>query len=322
LRRAAVILLCLAVFAMLALTLSVACGSSGCGSAVDQIYFSLRLPRVAAAFVVGGLLSLAGALMQVLLRNPLADPYVLGLSGGSAAGALLALLAARHIGLTGNGVAAFGAAAGSGLAVLLLFGLARQALRRLPTVAQHGGHRLILTGVMIAAGFGAIVTLALTLAPDAQLRGMLFWLMGDLEDALGLTPAAILLLLILLWGVCNARQLNLLSHGEGFAQLLGVSVVRLRFLTLVAASLATAAAVSVAGTIGFIGLVVPHAVRLLIGNDQRLLLPASVISGGAVLTLADLAARTVVAPTQLPVGVITALVGVPVFLWLLSRSRA
>ncbi|MFJ2987861.1 FecCD family ABC transporter permease [Collimonas sp. NPDC087041] len=321
-RRAAVILCCLAVFAMLALALSASCGSSGCRLVADQIFLSLRLPRVAAAFIVGGLLSLAGALMQVLLRNPLADPYVLGLSGGSAAGALVALLAAGHFGFMGDGVAAFGAAVGAGLAVLLLFGLARQALRRLPTVAQHSGHRLILTGVMIAAGFGAIVTLALTLAPDGQLRGMLFWLMGDLEDGHFLLPAALLLFLLLLWSVFNARQLNLLAHGEGFAQLLGVPVVRLRLLTLAAASLATAAAVTVAGTIGFIGLVVPHAIRLLVGNDQRILLPASVMTGGAVLALADLAARTVVAPTQLPVGVITALVGVPVFLWLLSRSRA
>lgn len=313
---------------MLALALSVSCGSSGCGLAADQIYLSLRLPRVAAAFIVGGLLSLAGALMQVLLRNPLADPYVLGLSGGSAAGALLALLVAGQIGqfgqfrFMGDSAAAFGAAVGAGLAVLLLFGLARQALRRLPTVAQHSGHRLILTGVMIAAGFGAVVTLVLTLAPDGQLRGMLFWLMGDLEDGRFLTPAALLLFLLTVWSVCNARQLNLLAHGEGFAQLLGVPVVRLRLLTLGAASLATAAAVTVAGTIGFIGLVVPHAIRLLVGNDQRVLLPASVMAGGAALALADLAARTVVAPTQLPVGVITALVGVPVFLWLLSRSRA
>jgi len=324
LRRAILILLCLTAAAGLALSLAVLCGSSGCGRplAADQIYFSLRLPRALTAFIVGGLLALAGALMQVLLRNPLADPYVLGLSGGSAAGALTALLAASHFGFMGDTAAALGAAFGAGLAVLLLFGLARQALRRLPSVAQHSGHRLILTGVMIAAGFGAIVTLVLTLAPDAQLRGMLFWLMGDLEDGRLLLPAALLLLLLLCWSVFKAQQLNLLARGEGFAQLLGVPVLRLRWTTLAAASLATAAAVTVAGTIGFIGLVVPHAIRLLVGNDQRILLPASVLAGGAALALADLAARTVVAPTQLPVGVITALVGVPVFLWLLSRSRA
>ncbi|AIY43163.1 Vitamin B12 ABC transporter [Collimonas arenae] len=324
LRRAILILCCLTAVAGLALSLAVVCGSSGCGRPLvaDQIYLSLRLPRALTAFIVGGLLALAGALMQVLLRNPLADPYVLGLSGGSAAGALSALLVASHFGFTGDSAAALGAALGAGLAVSLLFGLARQALRRLPSVAQHSGHRLILTGVMIAAGFGAIVTLVLTLAPDAQLRGMLFWLMGDLEDGRLLLPAAVLLALLLLWSVFNAQQLNLLARGEGFAQLLGVPVLRLRWMTLAAASLATAAAVTVAGTIGFIGLVVPHAIRLLVGNDQRILLPASVLAGGAALALADLAARTVVAPTQLPVGVITALVGVPVFLWLLARSRA
>jgi iron complex transport system permease protein len=324
LRRAILILCCLTAVAGLVLSLAVLCGSSGCGQplAADQIYLSLRLPRALTAFTVGGLLALAGALMQVLLRNPLADPYVLGLSGGSAAGALSALLVASRFGYMGDAAAAFGAALGAGLAVLLLFGLARQALRHLPDVGQHSGHRLILTGVMIAAGFGAIVTLVLTLAPDGQLRGMLFWLMGDLEDGRLLLPAAVLLLLILIWSTLNARQLNLLARGEGFAQLLGVPVLRLRLLTLCAASLATAAAVTVAGTIGFIGLVVPHAIRLLVGNDQRILLPASVLAGGAALALADLAARTVAAPTQLPVGVVTALVGVPVFLWLLARSRA
>lgn len=319
--RTILILCCLVACSVLILSFAVFCGSSGCTRSLlnDPIYLSLRLPRAASAFIVGGLLALAGALMQVLLRNPLADPYVLGLSGGSAAGALSALLVAGHFGLLSDGFAAFGAAFGSGVAVLLLFGLTGQALYRFP-VGSHA-YRLILTGVMLAAGFGAIVTLALTLAPDIQLRGMLFWLMGDLEDSRWLLPAAVLLVLILGWSMRHAQQLNLLARGEGFAQLLGVPVLRLRVSTLCAASLASAAAVTVAGTIGFIGLVVPHAMRLLFGNEQRLLLPTSVLVGGAMLALADLAARTVVAPTQLPVGVITALIGVPVFLWLLSRSN-
>ncbi len=207
------------------------------------------------------------------------------------------------------------------VALALLFGLVRQSMRQLSVVRFAAGHRLILTGVMIAAGFGALITLMLTLAPDAQLRGMVFWLMGDLEDSRFVGPAWIVLMLAAAWALRNAGQLNLLGRGEGFAQLLGVPVVRLRIATLCVASLATAAAVTVAGTIGFIGLVVPHAVRLAIGNDQRILLPASMLAGGALLTLADLAARTVVAPTQLPVGVITALIGVPVFLWLMARSR-
>lgn len=324
-RRRVRMILLLSVLAVLALVLSVSCGSSGCSATAlwsgDRIYVLLRLPRVVAAFTVGGLLALAGVLMQVLLRNPLADPYVLGLSSGSAAGTLLALLAAAHFGVVQDGAVALGAALGAGLAVLLLFGLTQQALRHVPMVAQHASHRLILSGVMIAAGFGAVVTLALSVAPDTQLRGMLFWLMGDLDNVRFLPLAAVALPLLLAWGVCNANQLNLLARGDGYAQLLGVPVVRLRMLTLCIASFATAVAVMVAGTIGFIGLVVPHAIRLVFGNDQRLLLPASVFVGGSTLALADLVARTVVAPTQLPVGVITALIGVPVFLYLLSRSR-
>ncbi len=324
LRRAIAILFGLAVLAALALGVSTLCGSTGClhASLDSDLVRMLRLPRVLAAFAVGGLLAVSGALMQVLLRNPLADPYVLGLSGGAAAGALLAMLGALQIGLAPDGAAGIGAATGAAAAVLLLFGLARRPLRHLSLGPQVVGHRLILTGVMIASGFGALITLLLSLAPDAQLRGMIFWLLGDLEGHRYLAPAWIVLVAALCWAVFNARKLNMLARGESFAQLLGVPVLRLRVTTLCVASIATAAAVTVAGTIGFVGLVVPHAIRLLFGNDQRLLLPAAALAGGSVLTLADLAARTVVAPTQLPVGVITALAGVPVFLWLLSRSRA
>jgi iron complex transport system permease protein len=322
-RRAITILLGLIVLAVLALAVSAMCGSTGCMlvPASDEVIWMLRVPRVFAAFAVGGLLAVAGALMQVLLRNPLADPYVLGLSGGAAAGALLAMLAALYLGAAAEGMGGIGAALGAGIAMLLLFGLAHQPLRRLPVAPFVVGHRLILTGVMIASGFGAIITLVLSLAPDAQLRGMIFWLLGDLEGTTFILPAWIVLAAATLWAVANAKALNLLARGESFAQLLGVPVARLRMTTLFVASFATAAAVTAAGTIGFVGLVVPHAIRLIFGNDQRILLPACVLAGGSALTLADLAARTVVAPTQLPVGVITALVGVPVFLWLLSRSR-
>ncbi|MDB5727163.1 MAG: hmuU [Noviherbaspirillum sp.] len=323
-RRAITILLGLGILAALALAVSALCGSTGCmlSPANHELIWMLRVPRVLAAFAVGGLLSLAGALMQVLLRNPLSDPYVLGLSGGAAAGALSAMMVALYLGIGQEGMAGAGAAVGAGIAVLLLFGLVHQPLRRLPAAPFAAGHRLILTGVMIASGFGALVTLLLSLAPDAQMRGMVFWLMGDLEGNRFIMPAWLILLAAIGWAVIHARQLNLLARGESFAQLLGVPVVRLRVMTVCVASVATAAAVSAAGTIGFVGLVVPHAIRLMFGNDQRILLPASVLAGGSVLTLADLMARTVVAPTQLPVGVITALAGVPVFLWLLSRSRA
>ncbi|WP_197034843.1 iron ABC transporter permease [Herbaspirillum sp. RV1423] len=325
-RRAIGILSCLAVLAGLALVLAGMCGSTGClrpgGDSADAaMLLQLRVPHALTAFTVGALLAMAGALMQVLLRNPLAEPYVLGVSGGSAAGALVATLAAGYASLPRQNIAAVGAVMGAGLAVILLFGLVGKSLRRLPLSPMAAGHRLLLTGVMLAAGFGAVITLVLTLAADSQLRGMVFWLMGDLEDSRFLPVAAMIAVLVLLWSTWNAPRLNLLARGESFAQLLGVPVVRLRVATLCAASLATAAAVTMAGTIGFVGLVVPHGLRLLIGNDQRVLLPAAALAGGGGLALADLAARTVVAPTQLPVGVITALIGVPLFLWLLSRSR-
>lgn len=323
-RRAILLLFCLTVLACLALALASACGSTGClGSAGGDtaMLLQLRVPRALTAFVVGALLALAGALMQVLLRNPLAEPYVLGVSGGSAAGALLAMLLAASGGFARHHLAIAGALLGAALAVSLLFGLTGKSLRSVPLSPMAAGNRLLLTGVMLAAGFGAVITLVLTLAADAQLRGMVFWLMGDLEYSGFLPVAALVMAAVLLWSLWNAPRLNLLARGESFAQLLGVSVVRLRIESLCAASLATAAAVTMAGTIGFVGLVVPHGLRLLIGNDQRLLLPASALAGGTALMLADLAARTVAAPTQLPVGVITALIGVPLFLYLLSRSR-
>lgn len=325
-RRAILLLLCLTLLAMLAFVLSSVCGSTGClnlsdGSSDVAMLLQLRVPRALTAFVVGALLAMAGALMQVLLRNPLAEPYVLGVSGGSAAGALLAMLLAVSTSFGRQNVSAIGAVMGAALAVALLFGLTGKSLRRLPLSPMAAGNRLLLTGVMLATGFGAVITLVLTLAADSQLRGMVFWLMGDLEYSHFLPVAALVMLLVLLWSVWNAPRLNLLARGESFAQLLGVSVVRLRIESLFAASLATAAAVTMAGTIGFVGLVVPHGLRLLIGNDQRVLLPAAALAGGTGLMLADLAARTVVAPTQLPVGVITALIGVPLFLYLLSRSR-
>lgn len=325
-RRLLCLLGALLLLSALALAAASLCGSTGClrpSASADTVslMLSLRVPRALTAFAVGALLALAGALMQVLLRNPLADPYVLGLSGGAAAGALLAMLAALQFGLPARAVTAPGALLGAGIAVLLLFGLVRRPLRELSISPLLSSQRLLLTGVMLAAGFGAIISLSLSIAPDSQLRGMVFWLIGDLDDARLLPLAATVLLLALLWAVRSAASLNLLARGESFAQLLGVPVLRLRIMTLCAASAATAAAVAMAGTIGFVGLVVPQALRLLVGNDQRLLLPASVLAGGAALTLADLLARTVAAPTQLPVGVITALVGVPVFLWLLARSR-
>jgi len=189
------------------------------------------------------------------------------------------------------------------------------------TLNVYTGVRLILTGVMISAGCGALISLLLSLSDDTGLRGAMFWLMGDLDTTELIWPVWLVLLLSLAWSCRHASVLNVLSHGDLTAHLLGLPVKRLRITALLVASTTAAAAVSVAGAIGFVGLVVPHALRLLMGNDQRRLLPASVLAGGAALCLADLAARSVIAPVQLPVGVITAMVGVPLFLVLLSRSR-
>jgi len=283
------------------------------GSAGD-IVLNLRLPRALAAFGVGALLALAGAMMQVLLRNPLAEPYLMGISGGAAVGALSMLLIGASL-LWVHVAAAVGAAA----AVLLVLALARHDFAQ--GVGHDGSPRLLLTGVIIAAGCGAIVTLILSISPDNKLRGMLFWLMGDFNGVDRWQPALGGALLALLLMLPEARGLNAMSRGALVAQTLGVNVRALRFRLYAVASIATALAVTTAGTVGFIGLIVPHAVRLITGNDQRILLPASALGGGMLLVLADTLARTVVAPVQLPVGVVMALIGVPAFLYLLLRQH-
>lgn len=328
-RRAVLIWLVLAGAAVAAFALALFAGSSRIGplellqalfapgdTLAGEIVNRLRLPRALAAFATGGLLALAGALMQVLLRNPLADPYVLGLSGGAAVGAIAAMLAGL-----GAIFVDLGAAAGALLAIVLVFALARRDFAHQQMFgALDASPRLLLTGVMIAAGWTAIITLMLTLAPEAKLRGMLFWLMGDLNGAESWAPALCVLAAALAVSYPVARDLNVLLRGEALAHALGVRVAPLRRLIYVLASVATALAVTTAGAIGFVGLVVPHALRLALGNDQRVLLPASALAGGTLLLLADTAARTLLAPQQLPVGVITALVGVPAFMLLLLRN--
>ena len=322
-RRALLLLALLTLLSVASIVVSLAAGSfavpfgdvlaalAGADNASRAIVVGLRLPRALAGFACGGLLALAGAPMQVLLRNPLADPYVLGISGGAGVGALLALLLGLA-GLAVPGLAFVGALA----AMLLVFGLA------------HGDGswtqtRLLLTGVVVASGCGAVVALILTLAPEQKIHGMLFWLMGDLSQAgqaASAGSALAMLLVSLTVTLPFARELNLLARGAEQALTLGVAVPSLRRVVYVVASLATAVAVTTAGSIGFVGLVVPHLVRLAIGNDQRLLLPAAALAGGSLLVLADTLARTVVAPIQLPVGVLTALIGVPAFLYLLGRK--
>ncbi len=282
------------------------------GSAADTAttaILDLRLPRALAAFAVGGMLALAGALLQVLLRNPLADPYVLGISGGAAVAALGALL----LGLGGLWVNT-GAFVGALAAMFLVFGLSRAG-------GAWTSSRLLLTGVVLAAGFGALVSLLLALAPQAPLAGMVFWLLGDLgysrTPELGLFVLAAGLAL----AMALARPLNLLARGEMVAATLGENPVQLRLAVYFLASLLTATAVTLGGSIGFVGLVVPHLLRLVSGTDHRFLLPQSVLLGGGFLTIADTLARSAVAPLQLPVGVLTALLGVPVFLYLLARAH-
>jgi len=273
-----------------------------------DIVMQIRLPRAIAGFVTGGMLALAGTLMQVLLRNPLADPYILGISGGAAVGALSALM----LGL-GTSWISGSAFAGALFSMLLVFGLAH----------GRGGwtpNRLLLTGVVVAAGWGAVIGLLLSTGPDQSLRGMVFWLMGDLSNPGGSTLGIAALTIGLLIAITQGRALNILSRGELQAAALGLTVAPVRLMIYALASLLTAMAVTLAGSIGFIGLVVPHMLRLAGFRDHRWLAPAAVLLGGSLLVIADTLARSLLAPQQLPVGVLTAFIGVPVFLFLLHRS--
>ncbi len=283
--------------------------TGGGDTMTHTVVMDLRLPRTVNAFAVGGLLALAGTLMQVLLRNPLADPYILGVSGGAAVGALGCLLLG-FAGLWVNG----GAFAGALISTLIVFALAHGRGGWTPT-------RLLLTGIAVAAGWGAAISLMLVLGSDASLHSMLFWLMGDFSYQ----PAGASALLVLIVGLATwlpfARHLNVLARGETLAEALGIAVRPLSIAIYISASLFTAAAVTEAGAIGFVGLVVPHMFRMAVGGDHRRLLPGAVLLGGCMLMLADTLARTVAEPRQLPVGVVTAAIGVPLFLYLLNRAR-
>jgi iron complex transport system permease protein len=273
------------------------------------VVLDLRLPRAMTAFAIGGLLALSGALLQVLLRNPLADPYILGVSGGAGAAALVSiLLGAGGAWIAGN------AFLGSLLSMFIVFSLSRGRGAWTQT-------RLLLTGVVTAAGWSALISFLLIISPQASVHGMLFWLMGDLSHARQPGLGNGLLLFGLFVGFLLARPLNLLARGELTAAALGEQPSRLRIAVYFLASLLTAGAVTLAGSIGFVGLIIPHVLRLLGITDHRWLLPNTVLLGGSFLVLADSLARSALAPMQLPVGVITALLGVPVFLYLLARTR-
>lgn len=273
-----------------------------------QVLRDIRLPRTLAAFTTGGLLGLAGVIMQVLLRNPLADPYILGISGGAAVGALGAVLLGVTEWWLSN--AAF---AGALFSVLLVFGIASE-LGRWPVT------RLLLTGVVVSAGWGAIINILLTTSSTNNVQSMLFWLMGDLSQSRIVSGHFILLVAGVFGGLLVSRSLNVLIRGELIATGLGVNVSRLRIGLYFAASILTATAVTVAGSVGFVGLVVPHMLRLLGGRDHRILVPGAALLGGSFLVIADSIARTIVAPQQLPVGVVTAIIGVPAFLLILRST--
>lgn len=276
----------------------------------------IRLPRTLLAGIVGACLSLAGLGFQAISRNPLADPSVLGVSSGASFGLMVAVLLGIA-GPTSNPVVpTLFAFAGALLAAILVYAIA-QVDGRLPMTT------LLLSGVIIGLFFTSCVMLATVVLAAAELQGVVFWLMGNLAPASSGT--LLVLAVVLAVGVAvvmrQAPRLNLLALGEEQALQLGVEAERVKRSVFVAASLVTGAAISAAGSIGFVGLIVPHAARLLLGPDNRALVPASVALGAAFLIVADLGARTIAAPTELPVGVITSFCGAPLFVYLLRRRR-
>lgn len=300
----------------------------GLGRAVDpderaillQILLEVRLPRVMLAAILGGALTTAGIVFQALLRNPLADPYVLGVSGGASIGGVLALLVGIGVGpgmLGQIGVPGF-AFLGALLSLMLI-----------ERVASVGGrftvHTILLTGVIFNAFCAALIYFIQSIASLEQLHSIVFYLMGKIPDDFGYLPVGLLAVFtaaVALALFSMARNFNALSFGEEGAMQVGVDVERTKRLTFILGSLLTGLAVSVAGLIGFVGLVVPHLLRLMLGPDHRLLLPAGFLGGAAFLVVADLIARTLAAPNEIPVGVVTALVGGPVFLYVLRRRGA
>ncbi|MGD1937680.1 MAG: FecCD family ABC transporter permease [Cyanophyceae cyanobacterium] len=276
----------------------------------ETILWDLRLPRVLAALVVGAALGLSGALLQGMLRNGLASPFLLGIS----AGAGLVVVLVVGVGLLQIWVP-LGAWLGAVLTTLMVYLLARRGT----TISVE---RLVLGGVAFSSFFGAIQSLLLLMSPDGQIQAALNWLIGSLNGR-GWNEVTVVgpgILLAAIAGCLMARQVNLLSLGDDLATGLGTSLVRSRCLIGAVATLLAASAVSIAGLIGFVGLIVPHGVRLLVGTDYRLVLPFSTLAGALVLSAADLVAR--VGPVELPVGVVTAVMGAPVFIGLLYRRRA
>lgn len=280
-----------------------------------QIFFVARLPRVLAAALVGATLAASGVVLQALLRNPLATPFTLGVSAGAALGAMLVMAAGLDVGTLGVSSVPLASFAGSILATALVYALARSQSRGLST------NVLLLAGVTLNSFFSALILFVQYLSDFTQAFRTVRWLMGDLDvGSYAPIVAALPLVLVSLaaFGVL-ARALNLLSLGADAAAARGVDVGRAERIAFLSASLATGAAVSLAGPIGFIGIVVPHLVRLMVGSDHRVVLPASLLTGAAFLIACDVVARTAFAPLELPIGIVTAMIGGPFFLWQLVR---
>jgi iron complex transport system permease protein len=281
----------------------------------EVIVFTLRLPRVVAAALVGGALAVAGVVFQGLLQNPLADPYIIGTSGGAALGATIALSLPVQALWFGFGLVPVLAFAGAMVAVLVVYNIARVGARAAVVT-------LLLAGFATSSMLAAVMSL-LMLVSGATLRRIILWTMGGLAVT-GWSQVAIVAPLVLgamLVAGLFARDLNAFLLGEEEAAYLGVNVERRKLTLLLLGSLLTGAAVSLSGLVGFVGLVIPHVARLVLGPDHRLLLPASALVGAAFLVLADLLARSLLAPTEIPVGIVTALIGAPFFIYLLRRSK-
>ena len=292
--------------------------SSAISSDYGMIVVDIRLPRILLAIVVGASLSVAGAGFQALLRNPLADPYVLGVSSGAAVGSILALMLENQLALSpefAGLITPLGAFLGAAITISGVYLLGRRE-------GQMDSNTLLLGGVITMSFLQAIITFLMSTLAGGNLRGASFWLMGSLST---LPPKSLLYLVGIGFVVAasaiytTASDLNLLLAGEREAMHLGVDVPRVRIVVYVAASILTAFAVSVSGSIGYVGLLVPHAMRLLFGSDHRMLLPTSAFGGAIAVVIADTIARTVVAPSEISVGAVTALVGAPFFIYLLRR---
>ena len=282
-----------------------------------QIFFIARLPRTLAGALVGSTLASAGVVFQALLRNPLATPFTLGVSAGASLGAMVAITFGSAVAWAGSPLAPIASFAGALLAVAIVYLLATARHRGLSTEV------LLLAGVTMNAFFSALILFVQYFADYAETFRILRWLMGDLDVSsydplLAALPLVAVAFATFAW---LARPLNLLSLGADAAESRGLDVVRAQRAAFFSASLATGAAVSVGGPVGFIGIIVPHLVRLMVGADNRIVLPASALFGAAFLIACDAAARSVMAPLELPVGVITALIGGPFFLWLLVRNQ-